>query len=71
MSGIVMTGPEENGVRWKPNNEGDKDNPIFPATLDKQRKVYGQNVLLHRPLKSLLVLMWIALKDKVLVSYPL
>ena len=71
MSGIVMMGPEENGVRWKPNNEGDKDNPIFPATLDKWMKVYGQNVLLHKPLKSLLVLMWIALKDKVLVNYPL
>ena len=71
VSGIVVTSPEENGVGWKPNNEGDKDNPIFPATLDERRKVYGQNVLPHKPLKSLLALMWIALKDKVLVSYPL
>ena len=71
VSGIVVMGPEENGVGWKPNNEGDEDNPIFPATLDERRKVYGQNVLPHKPSKSLLALMWIALKDKVLVSYPL
>lgn len=68
MPGIVVTGPEDDGVGGKPDDEDDEDNPIFSATLDEQRRVYGQNVLPHRALKSLLALMWMALKDKVLVS---
>ena len=45
------------------------DGPAYHATLDDRRRVYGENVLPHRPSKSLLYLMWSALSDKVLVSF--
>ncbi len=43
----------------------------FAASLDERRRVYGPNVLPERRSKSLLQLMWTALKDKVLVCSPL
>ncbi|KAF9457841.1 hypothetical protein BDZ94DRAFT_1325934 [Collybia nuda] len=43
------------------------DGPAFSATLDVRRKIYGSNILPTRASKSLLQLMWMALKDKVLV----
>lgn len=42
--------------------------PQFQADLEKRRAVYGRNDLPERPSKTLLQLMWIAFKDKVLVS---
>ena len=39
----------------------------FAAPLSDRQRVYGTNSLLTRPSKSLLQLMWLALKDKVLV----
>ncbi|KAK0222080.1 Ca-transporting ATPase [Armillaria fumosa] len=39
----------------------------FAASLDERRRVYGPNVLPERRSKSLLQLMWTALKDKVLI----
>jgi Ca2+-transporting ATPase len=42
--------------------------PQFQAGLEKRRTVYGRNDLPERPSKTLLQLMWIAFKDKVLVS---
>lgn len=72
MPGIVITGPEDdNSVGGKADDEDNKDNLIFSATLDERRKVYGHNVFPHRASKSLLALMWMALKDQVLVSYLL
>ena len=59
---IVLTAPE--GVGGNPL-EG--DGPAFSASLNERRKIYGENVLPHRACKSLLQLMWAALKDKVLV----
>ena len=47
----------------------DPDSPAYHATLDDRRRVYGENILPHRPSKSLLYLMWSALSDKVLVSF--
>ena len=44
----------------------ERDGP-YSATLDDRHRVYGRNVLPGRPSKSLLMLMWLALKDKVLV----
>ncbi|PFH53183.1 hypothetical protein AMATHDRAFT_138450 [Amanita thiersii Skay4041] len=41
--------------------------PPFHATLDDRRRVYGENILPQRPSKTLLQLMWSAMKDKVLV----
>ncbi|KAG6918647.1 hypothetical protein DXG01_012766 [Tephrocybe rancida] len=40
---------------------------VMSASIDERRRVYGPNVLPTRPSKSLLSLMWLALKDKVLV----
>jgi Ca2+-transporting ATPase len=37
------------------------------ASLEERRRVFGENVLPQRTSKSLLALMWLALKDKVLV----
>jgi Ca2+-transporting ATPase len=48
-------------------NDADEDGPAFTASLNERRKIYGRNVLPHRPSKTLLQLMWAALKDKVLV----
>jgi Ca2+-transporting ATPase len=38
------------------------------TSLEDRRRVYGPNDLPHRPSKTLLQLMWIAFKDKVIVS---
>ena len=57
MPGIVVADPKDDGVGGKPDNEDDKDNPIFSMTLDEHRRVYRQNVLPHRASKSLLALM--------------
>ncbi|QRV74869.1 calcium-transporting ATPase [Ceratobasidium sp. AG-Ba] len=43
------------------------DSPITRATVDDRRRVYGANVMPTRKSKGLLLLMWLALKDKVLV----
>ncbi|KII89872.1 hypothetical protein PLICRDRAFT_40040 [Plicaturopsis crispa FD-325 SS-3] len=50
-----------------PDSHDDDDGDAFAATLDLRRKIYGENVLPHRASKSLWALMWLALKDKVLV----
>ncbi|KAF7970842.1 hypothetical protein HWV62_22800, partial [Athelia sp. TMB] len=47
--------------------EGEEGRGAFGADLEERRRVYGPNVLPHRVSKSLLQLMWLALKDKVLV----
>ncbi|KAG6888833.1 hypothetical protein C0995_005708 [Termitomyces sp. Mi166 len=43
------------------------DPDVLKASVDERRRVYGPNLLPKRPSKSLLFLMWLALKDKVLV----
>ena len=48
---------------------GAKD--AYSATIEDRHRVYGQNVLPSRKTKSLLQLMWLALKDKVLVRTTL
>ncbi|EPQ52794.1 Ca-transporting ATPase [Gloeophyllum trabeum ATCC 11539] len=39
----------------------------YAASLDERKRVYGANILPHRASKSLWKLMWLALKDKVLI----
>jgi Ca2+-transporting ATPase len=47
------------------------DTPQSRASSDDRRRVYGVNVMPSRKSKGLLLLMWLALKDKVLVcSWP-
>jgi len=40
----------------------------YKASIEGRERIFGQNILPRRPIKSLLQLMWLALKDKVLVS---
>ena len=40
----------------------------YEATIEDRQRIYGQNILPQRPSKSLLRLMWLALRDKVIVS---
>lgn len=42
--------------------------PQYRATMDDRRHIYGKNDLPERPSKTLLQLMWMAFKDKVIVS---
>jgi len=70
LPGIVVTAPGElESGKGHGDDDGDEndDDPVWSVTLEQRRQVYGQNVLPHRPSKSLLALMWLALKDKVLV----
>lgn len=51
------------------NLTGDADyQAVYAATMEDRHRVFGENVLPIRKTKSLLQLMWMALKDKVLVS---
>ncbi|KAL0954828.1 hypothetical protein HGRIS_003773 [Hohenbuehelia grisea] len=69
--GIMLTAPDSDEKRAIPGDDGDDDNDessgAFRATLDDRRHVYGENVLPQRQTKTLLQLMWAAMKDKVLI----
>jgi Ca2+-transporting ATPase len=60
----IITLTEPSGLVREPSSH---DHPAYTASLEDRRRIYGQNVLPVRPSKSLLSLMWLALKDKVLV----
>lgn len=72
--GIVVTGPgsevdvSRGGLHSADGHaeEGD-DEKVYNASLEERRRVFGANVLPTRKTKSLLQLMWLAMKDKVLV----
>ena len=58
-SGQEVGSNSKSGAQWK-------------ASMGERRKIYGRNDLPARKSKSLLLLMWLAFKDKVLVSpYPI
>jgi Ca2+-transporting ATPase len=60
---ITLTDPEgEKSTNWT-------STAAFAASLDIRRRIYGANVLPRRASKSLLSLMYTALKDKVLVRH--
>jgi len=60
---ITLTEPSGH-IREPSINE---DHSAHVATFDDRKRVFGENLLPRRPGKSLLQLMWLALKDKVLV----
>jgi len=62
--GIVLTSPDGDGEKRLASPPRRSQ---FSASLDDRRRIYGENVLPQRPSKSLLALMWAALKDKVLI----
>ena len=48
---------------------GKKGSAAFISSAEDKQRVYGPNTLPVRKSKSLLQFMWLALKDKVLVSF--
>ncbi|KAH7919721.1 Ca-transporting ATPase [Leucogyrophana mollusca] len=64
LPGIVAATPGDKGGS---GGSGSGDDGAFAATLEDRKRVFGENVLPSRPSQSLLALMWLALKDKVLV----
>ena len=64
---IVLTTSE--GQEVAPPAAPVEDGAAFAATLEDRRRVYGENVLPTRTSKTLLQLMWMAMQDKVLVSF--
>lgn len=68
--GIVVTGDdgkaEQAALDGLEADSGDKGE-AYAATLEDRHRVFGENVLPTRKTKSLLQLMWLAMKDKVLV----
>ncbi|KAF9565395.1 calcium-translocating P-type ATPase [Agrocybe pediades] len=58
---LVLTDPE--GKHGSPTDDG----AAFSATLSDRRRVFGENLLPTRVSKTLLQLMWAAMKDKVLI----
>ncbi|KAH9945065.1 calcium-translocating P-type ATPase [Epithele typhae] len=71
---LVLTGPGVDQCDGVSIGEGasvlesdDETGPTYSANLDERRRVFGANVLPTRKSKSLWELMWLALKDKVLV----
>lgn len=78
---ITLTSPTGEDDRLEDAEEGRSDDETpegeggaYDAPLAERHRVYGENVLPSRKSKSLLQLMWLALKDKVLVCfriYPL
>jgi Ca2+-transporting ATPase len=74
LPGIVVTSPsgvESKGGNGNGNGGGGSgsgsDEPAYMANLDIRRLIFGENALPPARSKTLLELMWLALKDKVLV----
>ena len=64
---VVVTDPAgEKGEAEEPHIHA---NLPFSGTVEDRQRVYGPNVLPPRKSRSLLELMWLALKDKVLVGF--
>jgi len=61
---IVLTEPSGNAGVFSQSSE---NSAAAKASLEDRKRVYGENILPIRPSKGLLELMWMALKDKVLV----
>jgi Ca2+-transporting ATPase len=69
MSGSTMMRHAESGSQPPGAGDGgaDQSQDISAVSMEQRRSVYGANVLPDRNSKSLLQLMWMALKDHVLV----
>jgi P-type Ca2+ transporter type 2C len=71
--GIIVTSPSGNAADQEVSREQrktwDGGGAAELASMEERRRVYGMNALPSRKTKSLLALMWTALKDKVLVRH--
>ena len=62
-------GKEKGTVAGGSGAGGDSGLPSsYFATIEDRQRVYGKNIVPSKKIKSLLLLMWVALQDKVLVS---
>ena len=61
--GTEMTLPKLDGLQSTASLGG-----AHEATIEDRQRLYGQNILTQRPSKSLLRLVWLALRGKVIVS---
>lgn len=69
--GLAVGTDEGNAENGAPRSSADMpggNGPQWRASMDHRREIYGRNDLPRRKSKSLLLLMWLAFKDKVLVS---
>ena len=64
---VAVTDPA--GEKGEAKDKSTHQGPAYNGSVEDRRRVYGSNVLPVRKSKSLLELMWLALKDKVLVSF--
>ncbi|KAM5537221.1 hypothetical protein V8D89_009154 [Ganoderma adspersum] len=64
--GISLAGSRSDLVEEIPE-EARGNGAVYDADIEERKRVFGANVLPTRETKSLLQLMWLALKDKVLV----
>ena len=64
---IMLTAPDSPTMAEVSSVEPSKDGPAYHASLKVRQRIYGENVLPSRRSKTLLQLMWLALKDKVLI----
>lgn len=64
---ITLTSPDGPTMAEVASIESSENGPAYHASLHARRRVYGENLLPTRPSKTLLQLMWLALKDKVLI----
>ncbi|WWC61624.1 calcium-translocating P-type ATPase, PMCA-type [Kwoniella dejecticola CBS 10117] len=60
-------GTTENGAPRSSNEMPGGNEPQWRTSMEDRRRIYGRNELPERKSKSLLQLMWIAFKDKVLI----
>jgi Ca2+-transporting ATPase len=63
---VVVTEP--GGEKGKVGEKSTREGAAYAGTVEDRQRIYGSNVLPARKSKSLWQLMWLALKDKVLVS---
>jgi Ca2+-transporting ATPase len=67
-SGLRINGMESKSVDAPSDEEAANEGGAYTGTVEDRQRVYGSNVLPVRKSRSLLELMWLTLKDKVLVS---
>ena len=64
---ITLTSPDEPTAAETLSLESSEGGPAYHANMKLRRRIYGENILPTRASKSLLQLMWLALRDKVLI----
>jgi Ca2+-transporting ATPase len=64
---ITLTSPDGPTMTENSSLQSSEDGPASHASMTDRRRIYGENILPTRPSKTLLQLMWLALKDKVLI----